>query len=68
MKWLFEVLLIGGVIWFVFSPSPSEPVECACSLPEDYFIIETKETQMCVDENRETFVTKIVKHGRHELY
>ncbi len=63
MKWLFEVLIIGGVMWFVFSPS-----ECNCSLPEDYFIIETKETEMCVDESRETFVTKIVKHGRHELY
>ncbi len=64
MKWLFEVLFIGGVIWFVFSPD--KRAECNCSLPEDYFVIETKETEMCVDENRETFVTKIVKHGRYE--
>lgn len=62
MKWLFEVLFIGGVIWFVFTPS------CNCpKLPKNYFTVETKETEMCVDDKRKTIVTKITKQGKVEI-
>ena len=63
MKWLFEVFFIGGIVWFVVSGTK----QCNCQPPEDYFIIETKETEMCLDENRETFVTKVTKSGKFEL-
>jgi hypothetical protein len=64
MKWLFEIFFIGGIVWYVASGAK----QCNCQLPpEDYFIIETKETEMCVDKNRETIVTKITRQGKVEF-
>ena len=61
MKWLFEIIFIGGIVWYI----TSSVTHCNCQLPpEDYFIIETKETEMCIDENRETIVTKITRQGK----
>lgn len=62
MKWLIEVLVIGGIIWYVFSATKTP---CVCEeLPEDYFVIETRETETCIDENRKIHVTKITKQSK----
>ena len=65
MKWLIEVVVIGGAIWFVFVP-PQPKCNCP-ELPKNYFIVETKETEMCVDDKRKTIVTKVTKQGKYEL-
>ena len=63
MKWIVEVLFLGGIVWFVASPSK----QCNCQkLPENYFVVETKETEMCIDESRQTIVTKVTRQGKVE--
>jgi hypothetical protein len=65
MKWIVELLFLGGVAWFVLTPSAPT---CNCpQIPKNYFTVETKETEMCVDEKRRTIVTKITKQGKVEI-
>ena len=68
MKWLFEVFFVGGVIFagiMFVGGGNSSPVSCSCpKVPENYFIIETKETEMCLTEDRTTVVTQIIKQGK----
>ena len=63
MKWIVEVLFIGGVLLWIGSYKT-----CNCpQLPKNYFVVETKETEMCVDDKRRTIVTKITKQGKVEI-
>lgn len=62
MKWILEVLFLGGIVFYFASNQ-----QCNCpTLPENYFVVETKETEMCIDENRETVVTKITRSASVE--
>lgn len=66
MKWLVEIAVIGCAIFFGVN-WVATPI-CNCQkLPENYFVVETKETEMCVDESRQTIVTKITKSGKVEF-
>jgi hypothetical protein len=66
MKWIIELCFIGGIVWFVLGQQPP-PISCDCpELPENYFVVETKETETCIDSNRETIVTKVVRSANVE--
>jgi len=62
-----EMLKFLGFVLLVFVVADLITLPCECEkLPDNYFIIESKETEMCVDENRKTFITKVTKSGRVE--
>lgn len=65
MKWLVEISAISIAIYFaiIYVGDTSQPCNCP-TVPKNYFFIETKETEMCVDENRQTIVTKVTKSGK----
>lgn len=64
MRTLLELVFVLSVAWWVFKPSD---VQCDCEkLPENYFVVETKETETCIDENRQTIITKVIKSGKVE--
>lgn len=67
MKWILEVLFIGGIVWYVASPSKQQSCNCP-QMPENYFVVETKETEMCLDENRQTVITKVTRQGKVDHY
>lgn len=68
MKWLIEITAISCAIYFGIIYVGDVTPTCNCAkLPKDYFVVETKETEMCIDENRQSVITKVVKSGKVEI-
>ena len=62
---MFKIFLIVGALICGYQLG-QRPCVCA-SLPENYFFIETFEDEMCVDQDRTTFITSTTSMGRAEI-
>jgi hypothetical protein len=75
MNFIYGIFMMGfGFLigtMYNWGPRPEQqicPIEQTCpKLPENYFSIETIETEQCVSPIGETIISKVVKHSRVEI-
>lgn len=63
MKWFVEISAISCAIYLAIVYLGSQDTVVP---PKDYFIVETKEVESCIDSNRNIHVTKVTKQGKVE--
>lgn len=67
-----QLIVICAFIWFSLSwlvntTPPSHQAQCQCEkLPENYTVIETDETVSCINEERHSEITRVIRTSQVE--